>query len=267
MQAHICVHLHPMLFQPDSRCACRHCALPCNGACLRGANWRGVHRSRTARRCVQVPLVIKEALDVYGYPSTFGWNDTSYLAGGIDLFPLQNAAVVQLLLDAGAIIIGKVNIPPFSSGPSDANASWIGPTFNAVNPALKPGSSSTGTATAVAAGFAVWGMGEETGGSIQLPADAQSLVGLKTTCASPSWCCCPCVYHMAALARGLSCAYARNPWCSVDLQLDRVVRMLQRYELAHCAHISRAAQTRGSRLMQIWRRANRGACAARPQLA
>ena len=127
--------------------------------------------------------MVKEAVDVYGYPSTFGWNETSFLAGGVDLFPLQNAAAVQLLLDAGAIIIGKSTIPPFSSGPSDSNASWVGPTFNAVNPALKPGSSSTGTGTAVAAGFAVWGVAEETGGSIQLPADAQSLVGLKTTCA------------------------------------------------------------------------------------
>jgi hypothetical protein len=42
---------------------------------------------------MQVPIVIKEALDVYGYPSTFGWNYTSYAAGGVDLFPLQNAVV------------------------------------------------------------------------------------------------------------------------------------------------------------------------------
>ena len=42
---------------------------------------------------MQVPIVIKEALDVYGYPSTFGWNYTSFLAGGVDLIPKQNAAV------------------------------------------------------------------------------------------------------------------------------------------------------------------------------
>ena len=52
---------------------------------------------------------------MYEYPSTFGWNVTSFLAGGTDLFPRQNAAVVQILIDAGAIILGKTNIPPFSS--------------------------------------------------------------------------------------------------------------------------------------------------------
>ena len=119
--------------------------------------------------------------------STFGWNNTSYLTSGVGLFPSNNAATVQLLLDEGAIILGKTNIPPFSSGPSDANASWAGPTLNGANPAFKPGTSITGTGTAVSAGFAVWGMAEETGGSIQLPADAQSLVGLKTTCASAPW--------------------------------------------------------------------------------
>lgn len=54
---------------------------------------------------LQVPITIKEAVDVYGYPSTFGWNYTSYLAGGVDLFPLANAPVVQLLLDAGALVL------------------------------------------------------------------------------------------------------------------------------------------------------------------
>ena len=162
-------------------------------------------------------MVIKESLDVYGYPSTFGWNITSFLAGGTDLFPKQSAALVQILIDAGAIILGKTNIPPFSSsgtllasftpiiiyhaqpkcgyirttlpgksvldkdaahdrlrtrcasdllklrldlagGTGAANASWAGPTLNAINTALKPGASSTGTATSVAAGFAVWGI-------------------------------------------------------------------------------------------------------------
>lgn len=99
--------------------------------------------------------MVKEALDVLGLPSTLGWNATAFDAGGVDLFPLQNADAVQALLDAGAVLLGKTNIPVFSTSGTSANSSWDGPTFNAVNRALVPGGSSSGTATAVAAGFAV----------------------------------------------------------------------------------------------------------------
>ena len=88
--------------------------------------------------------------------------------GGVNLFPLRNGAAAQLLLDAGAVLIGKTNIPAFSLSGTNANSSWAGATFNAVNVELAPGGSSAGTATAIAAGFAVWGIGEETGGSIQV---------------------------------------------------------------------------------------------------
>ena len=82
-------------------------------------------------------------------------------------------------------MIGKTNIPYFSTSGTNANTSWAGATFNAVNVTLAPGGSSAGTSTAVAAGFGVWGMAEETGGSIQNPAAAQSLVGIKTTFGAP----------------------------------------------------------------------------------
>ncbi len=128
-----------------------------------------------------VPVVIKEAMDVKGLPSTAGYGAFSSLAGGIDLIPETDAPVVARLRDAGAIIIGKTNIPEFSRSGSHANTSWDGPTFNAYDRSLLPGGSSAGTATAVAGSFAVIGTAEETGGSIQNPAGAQSLVGLKTT--------------------------------------------------------------------------------------
>ena len=63
----------------------------------------------------------------------------------------------------------------------EANTSWDGPTYNAYDRAIAPGGSSSGTATAVSASFAVLGMGEETGGSIQIPAAAQGLVSIKPT--------------------------------------------------------------------------------------
>lgn len=128
-----------------------------------------------------VPVVVKETMDWMGTPSTMGWTRLSTASGGVELKPLAHAAVVQGLIDAGAIILGKTNVPAFSDDGTRANSSWAGPTLNAVAPALAPGASSSGTATAVAAGFAAFGVGEETGGSIQNPAAAQSLVGVKPT--------------------------------------------------------------------------------------
>ncbi len=128
-----------------------------------------------------VPIVVKESMDLIGFPSTAGWTRMSSQSGGVDLFPTQNAIVVQRLIDAGAIIIGKTNIPAFSDDGTRANSSWAGPTYNAVDRDLAPGASSSGTATAVAASFAPVGLAEETGGSIQNPAGAQSLVGIKPT--------------------------------------------------------------------------------------
>ncbi len=58
---------------------------------------------------------------------------------------------------------------------------WAGPTFNAAGREFLPGGSSAGTAIAVAVGMAVLGLAEETGGSIQNPASAQALVGIKPT--------------------------------------------------------------------------------------
>ncbi|WP_234024079.1 amidase [Sorangium cellulosum] len=129
-----------------------------------------------------IPVVIKESMDHVGLPSTAGWAPlSSRAAGGVDLFPSKNSVVVDRLIAAGAIILGKTNIPAFSDDGTRANSSWAGPTYNAVNKRLAPGASSSGTATAVAGNFAVLGLAEETGGSIQNPAAAQSLVGVKPT--------------------------------------------------------------------------------------
>lgn len=128
-----------------------------------------------------VPMVIKESMDVQGLPSTAGWALMSKRKGGTDFFPTRHAVVVQRLVDAGAIIIGKTNIPAFSDDGTRASTSWAGPTYNAIDRSLAPGASSSGTATAVAAGFATAGLAEETGGSIQNPSAAQSLVGIKPT--------------------------------------------------------------------------------------
>ena len=127
-----------------------------------------------------VPVVIKEAVDVVGYPSTFGWAPLSPEAGGIELMPTKDAPIARRLKEAGAIILGKTNIPAFSCA-YNANSSWDGPTYNAVDASLTPGGSSSGTATAVSGNFTVLGVAEETAGSIQVPAAAQAIVGIKTS--------------------------------------------------------------------------------------
>jgi Asp-tRNA(Asn)/Glu-tRNA(Gln) amidotransferase A subunit family amidase len=126
-----------------------------------------------------IPVVVKDTMDVLGFPTTGGWRLLHSKTGGVDLLPATDAPVVARLRAAGAIILGKTNVPILSHTGSHANDSWAGPTYNAAGRAFMPGGSSAGTATAVAASFAVVGLGEETGGSIQNPASAQGLVGVK----------------------------------------------------------------------------------------
>ena len=128
-----------------------------------------------------VPVVVKDAMDMVGFPTTGGWRLLNSKTGGVDMTPETDAPVVARMRAAGAVILGKTNIPVLSASGSHADDSWAGPTLNAVDKALMPGGSSAGTATAVAASLAVLGLAEETGGSIQNPASAQGLVGIKPT--------------------------------------------------------------------------------------
>lgn len=128
-----------------------------------------------------IPIIVKESIDVTGYPSTMGWALLAPSVAGPTLMPMKNATAVQRLVDAGAIIIGKGNMPAFADDNTRAASSWAGPTYNAIDRALAPGGSSSGVATAVAGSFAAGGLAEETGGSIQSPSSAQGLVGIKPT--------------------------------------------------------------------------------------
>ena len=126
-----------------------------------------------------VPVVIKDPMDMVGFPTTGGWSQLYSGAGGIDLMPQTDSPVVARMRAAGAILLGKTNVPVLSASGTHANNSWAGPTLNAAAPDCAPGASSAGTATAVAAAMCVLGLAEETGGSIQNPASAQGLVGIK----------------------------------------------------------------------------------------
>ncbi len=146
---------------------------------------RAIDRRRAAGEALGplagVPIVVKDTMDMHGIPTTGGWRLLCSRTGGVDLMPGSDAPVVARMRAAGAIILGKTNVPVLSATGTHANDSWAGPTYNAADRTLVPGGSSAGSATAVAASFAVLGLAEETGGSIQNPAAAQALVGIKPT--------------------------------------------------------------------------------------
>jgi Asp-tRNA(Asn)/Glu-tRNA(Gln) amidotransferase A subunit family amidase len=128
-----------------------------------------------------VPIVIKDNIDYGGLVTTAGWEGFSAATGGVDMVPDDDAAVVGRLRAAGAIILGKTNLPDFAGHGTRTNSTVAGMTLNPYDVDKVPGGSSGGTATAVNASFAVLGLGTETGGSIQNPASAQGLVGVKPT--------------------------------------------------------------------------------------
>ncbi|TLU72613.1 amidase [Lichenicoccus roseus] len=144
---------------------------------------RAIDRRRSAGEALGplagVPVVVKDPMDMVGFPTTAGWSLLHGRTGGVDLMPGTDAPVVARLRAAGAVILGKTNVPVLSHTGSHANDSWAGPTYNAAGRQFLPGGSSAGTACAVASSMAVLGLAEETGGSIQNPASAQALVGIK----------------------------------------------------------------------------------------
>jgi len=128
-----------------------------------------------------VPVVVKDNMDMEGLVTTAGWEGFSGASGGVDMIPGDDAAVVTRLREAGAIILGKTNLPDFAGHGTRTTSSVAGTTLNPYDVDKVPGGSSGGTATAVNASFAVLGLGTETGGSIQNPSSAQGLVGVKPT--------------------------------------------------------------------------------------
>jgi Asp-tRNA(Asn)/Glu-tRNA(Gln) amidotransferase A subunit family amidase len=121
-----------------------------------------------------VPIVVKDNIDVAGLPTTSGCRA---LAGAM---PLRDADQVARLKAAGAVILGKTNLSEFSFE-IRSRSSLGGDVRNPFAPHATSGGSSGGTAAAIAAGFAVAGLGSDTGGSIRVPASYTGLVGLRPT--------------------------------------------------------------------------------------
>ncbi|WP_206540261.1 amidase family protein [Leisingera sp. ANG-M1] len=122
-----------------------------------------------------VPVTVKECFDWQGHPTT--WGDPAR-AGDI---AAEDSAVVAALKRAGAVILGKTNIPPYLSDWETANP-LFGATRNPHDPERSAGGSSGGSAAAVASGMSYIDIGSDQGGSIRLPAHNCGVHGLK-----PSW--------------------------------------------------------------------------------
>src|SRR5579884_2201357 len=116
-----------------------------------------------------IPIAVKDLIAVKDVRLTAG---SKVLA---DYIAPNDATVVELLHQAGAIIIGKTNTFEFAYGP------YSPPTRNPWDRARTPGGSSGGSAAAVAAGMCTGAIGSDTGGSIRIPSACCGVTGLKPT--------------------------------------------------------------------------------------
>ncbi|MFA0810211.1 amidase family protein [Microbulbifer epialgicus] len=120
-----------------------------------------------------IPLVIKDNINVEGMRTTAG-------TPGIDFIARSSAPVVEQLVEANAIIIGKSNMHELAFGVTSNNTAF-GAVRNPKDLACFPGGSSGGTASAIAAGIVPAGLGTDTAGSVRLPAALTGIVGFRPT--------------------------------------------------------------------------------------
>ena len=121
-----------------------------------------------------IPILVKDNYETKGMPTTVG----SVLFKGFA--PDRDAYLVSKLKNSGALLLGKTNMQEFAYGITNVG-SIHGFTRNPYDLTRNPGGSSGGTGAAVAANFAVTGLGSDTCGSIRIPAAQNNLVGLRGT--------------------------------------------------------------------------------------
>ena len=131
-------------------------------------------RGESRRPLEGIPVALKDNFETAGLRTTVG---SKIFA---DWVPDRNATVVRMLQDAGAIIVGKLNMHEFANGPTNDNP-YFGRPLNPWDPSRTPGGSSGGSAVALATDMCLAATGTDTGGSIRTPAAFCGVVGLKPT--------------------------------------------------------------------------------------
>ena len=181
--------------------------------------------SERARPLWGIPFAVKDNIDVAGMPTTAGCPQYAFVAG-------ENAPVVQRLLDAGAILIGKTNLDQFATGLVGTRSPY-GACRNAFDPRFISGGSSSGSAVAVALGLVAFTLGTDTAGSGRVPAAFNNIVGLKPTRGAIS------TRGVVPACRSLDCVsiFARD--CADAIEVLRVARGYDRED-----PFSRRAETR-----------------------
>jgi len=116
-------------------------------------------------------FAIKDNIDALGHPTTAACAEFAYVAEA-------HATVVQKLLDAGAVLVGKTNLDQFACGLNGTRSPY-GAVPNAFNPDYVSGGSSAGSAYVVATGQVDFALGTDTAGSGRVPAGLNNIVGIK----------------------------------------------------------------------------------------
>ena len=121
-----------------------------------------------------IPILVKDQAETADIPTTFG--STAFE----DYVPNEDATIVKKLKEAGAVVLAKTNLPDWASS-WFGYSSALGQTKNPYALNRDPGGSSAGTGAGVAANLGTIGIGEDTGGSIRVPASCCNLYGIRVT--------------------------------------------------------------------------------------
>ena len=176
-----------------------------DAALAAGENWGPLHG---------LPITVKESFDITGLPTTWG------IPALRNNKAQRNAQCIQRLIDAGAVVVGKTNVPIELADFQSYNDIY-GTTNNPWDAARSPGGSSGGAAAALAAGLTSLEMGSDIGGSIRNPAHYCGVFGHK-----PSWNLVPVRGHGLFDARTVTDIAVAGPLARSAVDLELALRLI-----------------------------------------